>query len=159
VSDHAATPPTSFENWKRLIRGFLDELVGDPRFAQSIPSWKFEVWNEPNDSPFWRGRYDPQYFDLYRAASEAVLAAGYPINLGGPAIVCRSDTSAARRDMSAFLRFLSSEPRVKCDFISLHAKGSWSSTGEPEFAHAVDAVTETAQLALEIDPSRFAGLP
>jgi hypothetical protein len=116
------------------------------------------VWNEPNGAPFWRGRYNPRYFDLYRATSEAVLAAGYPIRLGGPAIVYRRD-SGSRRDMAAFLRFLRAEPRVKCDFLSLHAKGSWSSSAEPEFRNAVDAMTETADFALAIDPARFKDLP
>jgi hypothetical protein len=157
VSTHAATPPASLENWQRLVRAFLDALGADPRFGQGMPGWMFEVWNEPNGAPFWRAPY-PRYFDLYRATSQAVLAARHPIRLGGPAIVYRPDT-ASRRDMEAFLRFLSAEPSVKCDFISLHAKGSWSSTGEPEFGNAIDAVAETAELALAIDPARFKDMP
>jgi hypothetical protein len=158
VSSHAATPPASFENWQRLVRGFLDALAADPRFGPIMQGWMFEVWNEPNGMPFWRARYAPRYFDLYRATSQAVLAAGHPIRLGGPAIVYRPD-AASRRDMEAFLRFLSAEPDVKCDFISLHAKGSWSSAGEPELGNAIDAVTETAELALAIDPVRFKDVP
>jgi Glycosyl hydrolases family 39 len=158
VSAHAATPPASFENWQRLIRGFLDGLAADPRFGRAMRDWKFEVWNEPNGAPFWRAPYNPRYFDLYRATSEAVLASRHPIRLGGPAIVYRPD-AASRRDMEAFLRFLSAEPSVKCDFISLHVKGSWSSTGEPELRYVIDAVTETAELALAIDPARFKDMP
>jgi hypothetical protein len=158
VSAHAATPPASFELWQMLIRRFLDQLAADPRFSPTLRNWRFEVWNEPNGQPFWRARYNPRYFDLYRATSEAVLAAGHPIRLGGPAIVYRRD-QASRRDMEAFLRFLSAEPLVKCDFLSLHAKGNWSSSGEPELRNSVDAMTETAELALAIDPARFQGLP
>jgi hypothetical protein len=158
VSAQAATPPPSFENWRRLIRDFLDALAGDPRFGSAMRDWKFEVWNEPNGAPFWRGRYDPRYFDLYRATSEAVLASGHPIRLGGPAIVYRPD-AGSRQDMEAFLRFLSAEPNVKCDFISLHAKGGWSSTGEPELRNVIDAVTETAERALAIDAVRFKDMP
>lgn len=158
VSGHAATPPASFETWQRLIRGFLDTLADDPRFGPVMRDWNFEVWNEPNGAPFWRAPYNPRYFGLYRATSEAVRASGHPIRLGGPAIVYRPD-AASRRDMEAFLRFLSAEPNVKCDFISLHAKGSWSPTGEPELRNVIDAVTETAELALAIDPARFKGLP
>ena len=158
VAGHAATPPASLENWKLLVRRFLDELAGDTRFAAAMRDWRFEVWNEPNGAPFWRARYNPRYFDLYRATSEAMLDAGHPIRLGGPAIVYRSGTAAARRDMEDFLKFLSAERSVKCDFISLHAKGNWSSKGEPEFRNAFEAAIETAELALAIEPARFAGL-
>jgi hypothetical protein len=158
VSAHAATPPASLDNWKLLIRRFLDALAVDPRFGPAIRNWWFEVWNEPNGQPFWRGRYNPGYFDLYRATSEAVLASGHPVRIGGPAIVYRRD-AASRRDMEAFLRFLHAEPGVKCDFLSLHAKGIWSSSAEPELRNAVDAMTETADLALAIDPARFKDMP
>ena len=60
--------------------------------------------------------------------------------------------------MEAFLKFVSAEPRVKCDFISLHAKGNWSSREEAELRNAVDAMSETAELALATDPARFRGL-
>jgi hypothetical protein len=158
VSAHAATPPQSLASWKQLVRRFLDELASDARFAPAMREWKFEVWNEPNGAPFWRGSYNPQYFDLYRATSEAVVGAGHAIRLGGPAIVYRSGTAGSRRDMEDFLKFVSAEPNVKCDFISLHAKGSWSSRAEPEFRTVIAAVTETAELALAIDPARFRGI-
>src|SRR5262249_39371231 len=113
VSAQAATPPPSLENWQRLIRSFLDALGADPRFGPAMRDWKFEVWNEPNGAPFWRAPYNSRYFDLYRATSDAVLASRHPIRLGGPAIVYRPD-AASRRDMEAFLRFMSAEPNVKC---------------------------------------------
>jgi xylan 1,4-beta-xylosidase len=120
ISAHAATPPVSLDTWKSLIRQFLDELVADHRFgAAAVSTWNFEVWNEPNGEPFWRGSYKSQYFDLYRATSDAVLHSGHTIRLGGPAIVY---TASARANMKDFLRFLSAEPQVKCDFISLHAR-------------------------------------
>jgi hypothetical protein len=53
------------------------------------------------------------------------------------------------------------EPRGtagECDFISLHAKGNWSSREEAQLRNAVDAVSETAELALATDPARFRGL-
>ncbi|MFA5892303.1 MAG: hypothetical protein WDA27_15365 [Actinomycetota bacterium] len=155
VSAHAATPPASFDTWKTLIRAFLDELVADPRFGTAVYDWYFEVWNEPNGWPFWRSAYDPTYFDLYRATSEAVIASGHNIRLGGPAIVYAPGSGG---DMAAFLGFLNAEPHVKCDFISLHAKGSWTTNGDPEFDRAVSAVVETADLALSINRKRFANL-
>jgi Glycosyl hydrolases family 39 len=159
VAAHAITPPADFGKWKQLIRTFLQSLASDQRFGSAFSDWHFEVWNEPNGKPFWRGAYDPDYFNLYRATSEAVAEAGYPIKLGGPAIVYRAGTEQSRRDMEQFLRFLSDNPAIECDFISLHAKGSWSSEQEPEFDSAVKAMIETAETALAVNAGRFSGLP
>jgi hypothetical protein len=158
VSANASTPPADFSKWQELIRAFLQSLASDQRFGSAIADWHFEVWNEPNAKPFWRGAYDQDYFDLYRATSEAVVEAGYPIKLGGPAIVYRAGTEQSRKDMERFLRFLSDNPDLKCDFISLHAKGSWSSEQEPEFDTSVNAMIETAETALAINAGRFSGL-
>jgi hypothetical protein len=159
VSANAVTPPSDFMNWKELIRSFLRALASDQRFGPAIAEWYFEVWNEPNGRPFWRGTYDPDYLHLYRATSEAVVEAGYPIRLGGPAIVYRAGTDQSRREIEQFLGFLSDDPDIKCDFISLHAKGSWSSDQDPEFDSSVNAMIETAETALAVNPGRFAGLP
>jgi Glycosyl hydrolases family 39 len=159
VTPHAATPPRVFDSWQALVRGLLDTLAADPRFGKSaIAQWHFEVWNEPNGRPFWRGSYDRQYLDLYRATSDAVRDSGHAIRLGGPAIVYRAGTEASRAEMRQFLEFLRAEPELKCDFISLHAKGTWSSSGEPDFSKTIQAAVETAELALSIDAKRFSGL-
>jgi beta-xylosidase len=134
VSSSPTVPPNSFEHWKRLIRSFLDQLAADPRFgASAIRHWWFEVWNEPNIYAFWKGSFS-QYLDLYRATSEAVIASGLDIKLGGPAIAYQpvEDPSAPARLMQTFLGFLSHEPEVKCDFISMHRKGATFGPDEPE---------------------------
>ena len=159
VSANATTPPREFSSWKALIRAFLDALASDPRFGSAMAGWYFEVWNEPNGRPFWRGAYNPDYFNLYRATSEAVREVGHSVRLGGPAIVYRADSDGSQRDMEQFLRFVSDDPSIKCDFISLHAKGSWSSQQDPEFESSVAAAIQTAQTALAVDAGRFSGLP
>src|SRR5437763_1385610 len=159
VSANATTPPREFSSWKALIRAFLDALASDPRFGSAMADWYFEVWNEPNGRPFWRGAYNPDYFNLYRATSEAVREVGHSVRLGGPAIVYRADSDGSQRDMEQFLRFVSDDPSIKCDFISLHAKGSWSSQQDPEFESSVAAAIQTAQTALAVDAGRFSGLP
>src|SRR2546423_1563507 len=143
VSANAVTPPLDFTNWKALIRAFLDALATDPRFGSAMVNWYFEVWNEPNGRPFWRGAYNPDYFNLYRATSEAVREIGQSVRLGGPAIVYRAGSDESRLDMERFLRFVSDDPSIKCDFISLHGKGSWSSQQDPEFETSVAAAIET----------------
>ena len=161
VSSAPTVPPPSFENWQRLIRGFLDQLGADPRFgASAIRHWWFEVWNEPNIHAFWKGSFS-QYLDLYRATSEAVKASGLDIKLGGPAIAYQpvEDPNAPARLMQTFLRFLSNEPEVKCDFISLHRKGATFGPDRPEIQRLIAAAEETANMALAIDPARFKGMP
>ena len=154
-------PPSSFENWQRLIRSFLDQLAAEPRFgASAIRHWWFEVWNEPNIYAFWKGSFS-QYLDLYRATSEAVLASGLDIKLGGPAIAYQpvEDPNAPAQLMQTFLRFVSDEPEVKCDFISLHRKGATFGPDQPEIRRLIAAAEETADMALAIDPARFKGIP
>jgi glycosyl hydrolase family 39 (putative alpha-L-iduronidase) len=161
VSSSPTLPPPSFENWKRLIRGFLDQLAADMRFgALAIRHWWFEVWNEPNISAFWKGSFS-QYLDLYRATSEAVMASGLDIKLGGPAIAYQpvEDPNAPALLMQTFLRFLSDEPGVKCDFISLHRKGATFGPDQPEIRRLIAAAEATAEMALAIDPARFRGMP
>jgi hypothetical protein len=41
--------------------------------------------------------------------------------------------------MEDFLSFVSAEPALKCDFISLHAKGNWSSAAGYTFIWAARA--------------------
>ena len=161
VSSAPTVPPTSFEHWERLIRGFLDQLAADPRFgASAIRHWWFEVWNEPNIDAFWKGSFS-QYLDLYRATSEAVIASGLDIKLGGPAIAYQpvEDPNAPALLMQTFLRFLSHEPGVKCDFISLHRKGATFGPDQPEIQRLIATAEETANMALAIDPARFQGFP
>lgn len=161
VSGSGVLPPASFDNWKRLVRGFLDQLAADPRFGPStIRDWWFEVWNEPNMAGFWGGDF-AQYLALYRATSEAVIEAGYDVRLGGPAIAylpMEAGSRAGARLMEAFLRFLNDEPGLKCDFVSLHCKGAWG-PGEPDLASVIRAAEHTADTALAINPDRFRGLP
>jgi hypothetical protein len=159
VSGHAATPPSSFEAWQRLVRSFLLALINEPRFgSERIRNWRFEVWNEPNNRAFWLGSFNPDYFDLYRATSEAVSAVAPAIQLGGPAMVYKSERPESRQLMAEFLRFLSREPNVKCEFISLHAKGDWTGDGEPNLQSVIDAVVQVADLAIAVDRQRFRGL-
>ena len=159
ISPSPIAPPASFDGWRRLVRAFLDRLVADPRFgAAAIGDWWFEVWNEPNDPRFWSGTF-AQYLDLYRATSETVLETGLPLRLGGPAITHHpAATPTGPAAMAAFLRFLTAEPAVKCDFLSFHRKGTFGPE-QPELARLVTAAVDTATAALAIDAGRFTGVP
>ncbi len=158
VSPSPIAPPASFDAWQALIRAFLEQLVAHFG-SDALRTWWFEVWNEPNIDSFWTGNFE-DYLNLYRATSEAVLASGVDIRLGGPALayVLGGSANAGRPTMERFLRFLSAEPRIKCDFLSLHAKGTFGSD-PPDVRRPLAAATETADLALAIDPESFANLP
>ena len=95
ISPSPIVPPVTWDRWQQLVGAFLTALATDPRFgAEAIAGWWFEVWNEPNEGRFWQGSRE-QYFDLYRATSEAVAGAGLRIRLGGPAIAYKPQVSPA----------------------------------------------------------------
>ncbi len=160
ISPSPVVPPPTFDDWQRLVRGFLDALVADRRFGgAAIQGWWFEVWNEPNFPWFWDGSF-ARYLDLYRATSEAVGASGHRIRLGGPALAWLDEGAGERAAMplmERFLRFLAAEPAVQCDFISLHGKGTWGAD-PPRLERPVGAAEATARAALAIDPDRFHGM-
>jgi xylan 1,4-beta-xylosidase len=153
VSRGPVVPPSGYAAWQRLVRGFLDAVTA--RFgAAEVARWWFEGWNEPNMPPFWAGSFD-QYLDLYRATSEA--AAPYQIRLGGPALAYMPGEGQPL--MERFLAFLQREPKVKCDFVSMHRKGIWmDSEREPSLARLEAAARETADAILRIVPGRARGM-
>jgi hypothetical protein len=164
VSPSPTLPPAAFDGWQAVVRAFLDALVEDARFGlAAIRDWWFEVWNEPNIPVFWQGDFD-RYLDLYRAASDAVRASGYPIRLGGPALAYlpATDPAAGAPLMHRFLEFLRDEPDVQCDFLSFHEKGTWINPAqgdvEPALNDLVTAADEVARMALALVPERCNGL-
>jgi len=154
VSAMPTRPPVEWDGWTRLVRAFLNAVV--ERFGRTeVARWWFEVWNEPN-MPFWAGSFD-EYLDFYRVTSEAVVASGYPIRLGGPVIAYLPGNGPVL--IRRFLAFLAATPAARCDFISFHRKGSWSSEeGEPDLARVIQAADDTAQAVLRLIPGRSRGL-
>lgn len=155
VSPSPVAPPADFAAWQKLVVGFLDRIA--ERFgAAAIATWWFEVWNEPNMPPFWKGSFD-RYLDLYRATSEAVLRSGHDIRLGGPAVAWLPGEGASL--IERFLRFLVREPAVKCDFVSFHRKGIWEpEEAEPLIGRSVHAARATAEAMRRLGPERFRGM-
>ena len=155
VSPFPTQPPHSYQAWQQLVRTFFDRLA-DRFGASSLGDWWFEVWNEPNMPPFWRGTFE-QYLDLYKVTSDAAVASGYSPRLGGPVIYYTP--SEGRSLIERFLAFLAREPGVKCDFISLHRKGiAVSEEAEPDLARLVEAAEATAQAMLRLIPDRARGM-
>jgi hypothetical protein len=159
VSSSPIRPPVDWDRWQTLVRTFFRQLEADPRFGpEAINTWWFEVWNEPNEGRFWQGTID-EFFDVYRATSEAVDEAGISIRLGGPAIAYKPQVSPDDGPpwMERFLRFIAANPDLRCDFISLHRKGTVGDD-PPDPRRLEEASAATARQALAIDARRFAGV-
>jgi hypothetical protein len=159
VSPSPVHPLATWERWQQLVRAFLTGLADDPRFgAEAIADWWFEVWNEPNEGRFWQGTPE-QYFDLYRATSQAVAETGLPIRLGGPAIAYQPQANPVDGApwMEWFLRFIAADESLRLDFISFHRKGTVGAD-PPDPDRLREAAEETARLAMAIIPERCQGL-
>jgi hypothetical protein len=159
VSSSPIRPPAAWDRWQTLVRTFLHDLVTDPRFgAETIADWWFEVWNEPNEGRFWQGTPD-DYFALYRATADAVAESGISIRLGGPAIAYKPEEAADDGPpwMERFLRFIAANPDLRCDFVSLHRKGTVGDD-PPDLRRLDAAAADTASQAVAIDARRFEGL-
>jgi glycosyl hydrolase family 39 (putative alpha-L-iduronidase) len=156
VSASPVVPPQDFSLWAKLVQAFLTATV--VRFGtKEVARWRFEVWNEPNFRPFWAGNFD-QYLNLYRVTSEAVSHTGYPVRLGGPALVYTPDSDGIVL-IERFLRFLADEVAVQCNFISYHRKGAWFLDQDaPWLAGLQDAAEQIAQIVLRLAPGRVRGL-
>ena len=157
VSASPIEPPPDDARWQELVRAFLDRVVS--RFgAAEVGRWWFEVWNEPNMPPFWRGDFD-RYLRLYRATSDAVRASGHRVRLGGP-VIAWMPNGEGEALMTRFLEFLRDTPEAQCDFLSFHRKGAWTDEeAEPRMERLVDAAAFTAEAALRLVPGRCRDLP
>ena len=77
------SPPTDYAKWAELVRATVEHWV--ERYGlDEVRAWYFEVWNEPNLGPFFRGTRG-EYFELYRVTAEAVKSVDPELRIGGPA--------------------------------------------------------------------------
>ncbi|MEO5914379.1 MAG: beta-xylosidase [Luteolibacter sp.] len=76
------SPPNDYTKWSELIRRTVDHWVA--RYGiDEVREWYFEVWNEPNLKPFFRGT-KRQYFELYRATVTVIKKIDRELRVGGP---------------------------------------------------------------------------
>ncbi len=80
--DGNTSTPASLDEWSAFIKTFVVHLV-DRCGITAVRSWPFEVWNEPNLGPFWRGTQQ-QYFELYKATAIAIKSIDDALQVGGP---------------------------------------------------------------------------
>ncbi len=108
------TPPKDYQKWEELIRQLtlhFTERYG----AEEVKTWYFEVWNEPNLTPwFWTGTME-EYFKLYQHAVRAIKSVNKEYRVGGPATA----GAAWETELIEFCH----KNNVPIDFISTHAYG------------------------------------
>lgn len=77
------SPPVDLGRWADLVRATVEHWVGRYGLAE-VRDWYFEIWNEPNLHPFFRGTKS-EYFELYRVSVEAIRSVDPHLRVGGPA--------------------------------------------------------------------------
>jgi xylan 1,4-beta-xylosidase len=108
------TPPKDYVKWENLIYNLTQHFT-DRYGAEEVKTWYFEVWNEPNLTPwFWTGSQE-EYFKLYKYTTQAIKKVNKEYRVGGPATA----GAAWVPEMIAYCN----NNKVPIDFISTHTYG------------------------------------
>lgn len=75
----------------------------------------WEIWNEPDFKPFWRGTPE-QYFELYKKCALAIRSVDARAKIGGPANTTHNDYTGLEESLLEFIR----ANRLPMDFYSYH---------------------------------------
>jgi xylan 1,4-beta-xylosidase len=108
------TPPKDYSRWADLISNLTQHFT-DRYGAEEVKTWYFEVWNEPNLTPwFWTGTQE-EYFKLYNYSAKAIKAVNSEYKVGGP-------TTAGAAWVPEMIKYCE-QNNVPIDFISTHTYG------------------------------------
>jgi len=108
------TPPKDYEKWGALVKNLTQHFT-ERYGAEEVKTWYFEVWNEPNLTPwFWTGTQE-EYFKLYQYSAMAVKSVNPAYRVGGPGTA----GAAWEPEMIEFC----TKNNLPIDFISTHAYG------------------------------------
>ncbi len=130
------TPPKSYEAWGKLI-GALTEHLTERYGEEEVSTWYFEVWNEPDISPFFSGTKE-DYFKMYKYAAEAIKAVNPAYRVGGPATA----TTSWLEDFIVYCE----KNNIPLDYLSTHNYGVYGALDE----------FGTQQLRLILNPNTVA---
>ncbi|MBN1953136.1 MAG: glycoside hydrolase [Bacteroidales bacterium] len=108
------TPPADYELWETLIRKLTQHLT-DRYGAEEVRTWYFEVWNEPNLTPWFWDATQEDYFELYAHSVKAVKSVDPAYLVGGPATA----GAAWEEELIEYC----GKNDVPIDFVSTHAYG------------------------------------
>jgi xylan 1,4-beta-xylosidase len=120
-------PPKDYTRWQELARQVAAHMV--TRYGEeTVSSWYWEVWNEPDLPYYWKGTED-EYKKLYDYAVAGVRQAIPNARVGGPATTGPGPQGHSSEYLRAFLTHCAGEKSaatggpIPLDFISFHVKG------------------------------------
>lgn len=107
------TPPRDYAKWASLVEALVRHWT--ERYGHDeVASWYFEIWNEPNISPFWSAD-QAEYFKLMSATAAAIKRVSVDYRVGGPA-------TAGHGWISDTIAYAAANG-VPLDFVSTHDYG------------------------------------
>jgi xylan 1,4-beta-xylosidase len=109
------TPPPDFAKYAQIVQHVIMHYNQGWDNGFSLGIRYFEIWNEPDFTPFWTGTA-AQYYDLYKTIALSIKAADSKALVGGPAISTFNDIKGLR---VSFLKYLKTN-QVPLDFYSFH---------------------------------------
>ncbi len=117
-------PPRDYAKWAELVRQWVAHCVG--RYGRAeVETWFWEVWNEPNITPYWHGTPE-EFYRLHDFAIDAVRRALPTARVGGADVAgyggkFMADFMAHCARGRNYATGLTGTPT---DFLSFHAKGA-----------------------------------
>ncbi len=145
--------PSDFHLWVKVLKEFVIHL--QTRYGkEEIETWYFEVWNEPDNHPFWVD--DPQTFlALYDYMEYAIHSVNPNIKVGGPAV---KQKEGAQKIFKAFLEhcakglnYATGTFGTRLDFISVHCKAGYVNSTNPSMDVMFDSVKYYLDIIKEYD--------
>ena len=134
-------PPRDYAKWAELVRQWVAHCV--ERYGRAeVETWFWEVWNEPNITPYWHGTPE-EFYKMHDYAIDAVRRALPTARVGGADVAgyggkFMQDFMAHCARGRNFATGLTGTPT---DFLSFHAKGA------PTFVDGHVRLGISAQLA------------
>jgi xylan 1,4-beta-xylosidase len=121
-------PPKDYERWEELARQVAAHMA-ERYGAETVATWYWEIWNEPNGEYYWKGTED-EYNKLYDYGVAGVRKAIPNARVGGPATTGPGPHGNASAYLESFLAHCAKNKSeagggsIPLDFISFHVKGS-----------------------------------
>jgi xylan 1,4-beta-xylosidase len=108
------TPPKDYKKWGDFMQALAQHFT-DRYGADEVSKWYFEVWNEPNLTPFFFTGSQEDYFKLYDVTARAIKSVNKNYKVGGPA-------TAGSGWIKEFIDFCVKN-NSPVDFVSTHCYG------------------------------------
>lgn len=124
-------PPKDYNKWRQLVYQSVRHYV-EKHGPADVSTWYWELWNEPDQTGYFRGSVK-DYCKMYDFAVAGATAALPTVRIGGPAL------AQDPKFLHKFLKHCSVGKNhatgtrgTRLDFISFHAKGNgWPIKGRP----------------------------